>query len=660
MNSEEQKVYHSKLPELIEVFQSLANFNNLEDLLEFTIHSVTRLVEAERTSLFLVDEAHQELYSQIAEGTESEIRFPVGAGIAGTVAQNKVTIHIPDAYSDSRFNPAFDQKTGFRTRNILCMPMQNIEGRVIGVIQVLNKIEGGFKESDELLLSTFSSHAAVCIESTLLFSKMEELVAQRTEELSSALKSNRMILSNIRDGLFICNRKGVIQEGYSDSCETLLGEEGLAGKTFFTLSLSPINEVEADAFIQLESWLEFGFDNPDMDQWEELATLHLKKGSRILEFHFQRIQEDSEVLACMVLASDITQKLELEAEIARSQKEAQNATAAVSAMIQAGRKGFQKALHQLEEGSLSLQNGLMAMGPETVPEMFRTAHTLKGLCLSLNLDYLGETLHILEDDLALMRATQTTDSADFEIHLEQFLGQFSRMKKQFEIIFGSRNEEETIQIPRLKWLEILQNTPPSIREDLLHLDPDSIYHLSSRLKAETSRLATKLGKQVQYSEDLGALLFPSAIAEKLLGNLLHLLRNGLDHGLEDPEERIASGKAPQGTLALLLTQTETEIRIRLRDDGRGICPQKILAKIQSKGLSNPASSLSSQEILEYLFHPGFSTKEEITDVSGRGVGLDSVRVSMQELGGDIRLESVPGEGSTFELILPTEHTILKS
>ncbi len=156
MNPELDSSYIKRLPALISVFQSLANFNNLDDLLKFVIGSVTDLIEADRTTLFLVDHYTQELYSSIAQGIgKSEIRFPIGTGIAGTVAKEKSSILIPDAYLDARFNQSFDQKSGYRTRNILCMPMQNIEGKVIGVIQVLNKLQGDFLPSDQLLLRSF-------------------------------------------------------------------------------------------------------------------------------------------------------------------------------------------------------------------------------------------------------------------------------------------------------------------------------------------------------------------------------------------------------------------------------------------------------------------------------------------------------------------------
>ena len=106
-----------------------------------------------------MDHDTQELYSNIAEGMGGkEIRFPVGKGIAGAVARTRETILIPDAYSDKRFNPEVDRKTGYYTKNILCMAMCNIDNKVIGVIQVLNKKEGDFTEQDVSLLTGFCTH----------------------------------------------------------------------------------------------------------------------------------------------------------------------------------------------------------------------------------------------------------------------------------------------------------------------------------------------------------------------------------------------------------------------------------------------------------------------------------------------------------------------
>jgi adenylate cyclase len=119
----------------------------------------------ERGTLFFVDEAKREIWARIpAEGDVTEIRLPMGKGIAGTVAETGETVIVPDASSDPRFDPSTDRRSGFRTRSILCVPIRNRQGRIVGVLQLLNKIEGGFGEADLEFLELVSDHAAIGME----------------------------------------------------------------------------------------------------------------------------------------------------------------------------------------------------------------------------------------------------------------------------------------------------------------------------------------------------------------------------------------------------------------------------------------------------------------------------------------------------------------
>jgi HD-GYP domain-containing protein (c-di-GMP phosphodiesterase class II) len=147
---------------------------DLDTLLALVMKRVTTVLEAERSSLFLVDHDTNELWSRIAQESEiSEIRFPVGKGIAGFVAQSRQVVNIPDAYADQRFNKEIDKKTGFKTRNILCAALVGRNDTVIGVIQVLNKAGGTFSLEDEDLIVAFGAHAGMAIENANLYRERE-------------------------------------------------------------------------------------------------------------------------------------------------------------------------------------------------------------------------------------------------------------------------------------------------------------------------------------------------------------------------------------------------------------------------------------------------------------------------------------------------------
>jgi HD-GYP domain-containing protein (c-di-GMP phosphodiesterase class II) len=166
-----------KLGGILEVAKALVAERDLDRLLILIVEAAARVVEADRCSLFLVDRERGELWSKVAQGvTMKEIRFPMGKGIAGSVAATNTAINIPDAYKDERFNPSFDKQTGYRTRSILCVPMRSLEGEVVGVLQALNKVSGEpFGAEDEELLSALGGQAAAAVNNALLHQDIEQL-----------------------------------------------------------------------------------------------------------------------------------------------------------------------------------------------------------------------------------------------------------------------------------------------------------------------------------------------------------------------------------------------------------------------------------------------------------------------------------------------------
>ena len=168
-----------KLALVQEVGRALSRTGDLDALLELIMSKITELMEADRSTLFVVTEDGRQLWSKVSQGSERvEIRLAVGEGIAGWVAQTRELVNIPDAYADRRFQPAVDQKSGYRTRSILSAPMLGALGSLVGVVQVLNKKDGPFTHGDEELLVALANQAAIAIENARLY---HSLVAQNLE-----------------------------------------------------------------------------------------------------------------------------------------------------------------------------------------------------------------------------------------------------------------------------------------------------------------------------------------------------------------------------------------------------------------------------------------------------------------------------------------------
>ncbi|MBV9767166.1 MAG: chemotaxis protein CheA [Acidobacteriaceae bacterium] len=183
-----------------------------------------------------------------------------------------------------------------------------------------------------------------------------------------------------------------------------------------------------------------------------------------------------------------------------------------------------------------------------------------------------------------------------------------------------------------------------------------VFQRSSRLIRDLSR---RHGKQVELEITGEETEVDKTIAEELTDPLLHMVRNACDHGIETPEERIAAGKSPTARIKLAAYHQGGQIVIEIADDGRGLAREKILAKAVQKGLIEPNAHLSEQEIFNLIFEPGFSTAAQITDLSGRGVGMDVVRRNIQKLRGRIDIQSKVGQGTTFFLRLPLTLAIIE-
>ncbi len=167
-------------------------------------------------------------------------------------------------------------------------------------------------------------------------------------------------------------------------------------------------------------------------------------------------------------------------------------------------------------------------------------------------------------------------------------------------------------------------------------------------------LALATGKQVSLSLQGEAVELDRKVLEAIADPLLHLVRNAVDHGLEAPDERQAAGKTPQGHLTVRAEAASSEVRVVVADDGRGIDPQRVREQAARLGIisAESAARLPDHEALELIFAPGFSTASVITDISGRGVGMDVVRQNLAELGGRVEVDSRPGAGTSVTLVLP--------
>jgi two-component system chemotaxis sensor kinase CheA len=198
----------------------------------------------------------------------------------------------------------------------------------------------------------------------------------------------------------------------------------------------------------------------------------------------------------------------------------------------------------------------------------------------------------------------------------------------------------------------LERSVRELQESVMRVRMVPISFVFSRFPRMVRDLSQRLGKSVELKMTGGETELDKTVLEKIGDPLVHLVRNGIDHGIEKPEVRLAKGKPETGTLHLHAYHRGGNITVEVSEDGAGLKREKILEKAKSKGLIPQDAELTDSQVNELIFLPGFSTADQATDVSGRGVGMDVVRRNIEELGGTVEIRSEEGKGSRFIINLP--------
>ncbi len=299
--------------QLLEVTNAISRELHLTPLLQKIMETVTAILSADRSTLFMYDEKTRELWSHVAQGVGvKEIRFPAHLGIAGSVFTSGQTINIPDAYADARFNKEVDKRTGYKTDTILCMPVVNKQGQTIGVTQVLNKKGGPFSGTDEKRLAAFTSQAAIAIENAKLF-----------EDVINVKNYNESILQSMTNGVITLDGSGLIVKANEAALRLFRAEKSpelVVGRStaefFFGKNLwvvESINKVvtsrQQDLALDQELWLRQDGETAVDERRREVANVNLS----VVPLSNQK----GEHVGCMLLLEDLTQEKRLRSTMAR-------------------------------------------------------------------------------------------------------------------------------------------------------------------------------------------------------------------------------------------------------------------------------------------------------------------------------------------------------
>jgi len=237
--------------------------------------------------------------------------------------------------------------------------------------------------------------------------------------------------------------------------------------------------------------------------------------------------------------------------------------------------------------------------------------------------------------------------------LVNLIGELVTVQARLSQIAGNRNDPEILAVA-----EEVERLTGNLRDEVLDIRMLPIGLTFGKFKRLVRDLSDEVGKEIRLVTDGGATELDKTVIDRLQDPLVHLIRNSIDHGIETPDVRIGRNKPSFGTVFLSASHSGATVRIEIRDDGSGLDTERIRAKAIERGLIDSETQFSEKDIHNLIFLPGFSTASEVTNLSGRGVGLDVLRQSIEELRGSIEVASALGEGTAFILKLPLTLAII--
>lgn len=520
-------------------------------------------------------------------------------------------------------------------------------------------------------------------------SHLDGLVAERSANL-------RRIMNTVPVGLLSLDEQLRVNPEYSLACETILKVENLRGRHF--ADLIGLTKNRSDERAKLEEFLDLFLQQilpeEDMAPLNPVAELQLPEndggkdgGEKSRESDRRRrdrvrlgtwIRTNFHLIDrgpakpphLLVTIQDITRAKEMAAEIVKADRENMQLKA-IAEDPDLFCDFLSEAKRIVSSVAARLEGLNQAQDPRpSVNEMFRGVHTIKGTGASLGLDGVSRMAAGLEEEFSRLReasaidpqtmATAKTALEELQQGIEEvatrtgkLLGQSIGEEDDAVLRISARTLEARME--KIKLLDIPENARREILDGLMELRLVKARKGLGRALRIVPGLIEKLDRQILFELEGEETPLDVDIARKLNTPLVHLLRNALDHGIEPAEEREAKGKPVEGTLRLVIRQDGSAIELLIEDDGRGLDPLRLREKAVTKGLltQSEAQELDDAASRELIFLPGFSTAEAVSDVSGRGVGMDAVLATVRDdLGGTVTIRSEPGSGTSFIIRFP--------
>jgi len=464
---------------------------------------------------------------------------------------------------------------------------------------------------------------------------LERLVAERTAELQQSNEAMQLVLSNVEQGLAIINPSGRLGWARSRAFDDWFGVGD--GNDHLAQRLA-----QGDA--SLSAWLAHGWEQV-ADGWfpTEVALDQLPRRLHVNQRHYQlryKAMLDGERLeGVLLVVSDVTAEME---QLKRDAE--QRELISTFEHLMRDRGGTVEFFQECD----GLVTHILQGDKRDRHSILRALHTLKGNAGTFGVASVAEVAHRLETELA--SGAGLPDASELSALAQAWRAFSERMGR----LLGTSTEPVIeVAVSELEALmKAAQSGAPAqeLGRMLARLELERAPVRLRRIGDQARSLAQRLGKGslVVEVEAQGDVRFERQRWSSFWAAFIHPIRNALDHGIESAEERVAAGKPPHGKLTIAVRGDAQSITVELSDDGRGIDFERVRAKAQAQGLPHATEA----QLIEALFSEGFSTSEQTTELSGRGMGMSALKEAARSMGGVVTLQSKPGRGTTLRVRFP--------
>lgn len=448
-------------------------------------------------------------------------------------------------------------------------------------------------------------------------SKAYEKLEEQELVIERAFRLNQTYLDNIQEGLLLIDSENKILGQYSAFITGLFETEELEGRDFVDF-VYPDPEGQAEDREELSGFLEivFGSTHASDEMIHDVNPLHHKtlhvgaEKEIVIDAHFIRIVESDEVRNLMVIFQDRTQEVAMQKKLEYEATRHDSELETISAILKNGPSAFQEFLADATDTIEQLKNGINKLEQEEFrTAIFKRVHTLKGEAKYYELHFMARLANTLEDYLS--ESTTQDDVVDG-------VDVYATTERIEECISDFQDLSLKIQ----NFAEVSSDGKDTGSKSLLQSVEEMV-----------KNLAAELGKEVNVAVNMECEDIP--FLRKLQKPIIHIARNAIDHGIEDPMERLSAGKNPQGIIRIELKRDNGSYKIIVADDGAGIDFDEIKRKAIERGHLPQDKPVQTKDLLNLIFSPHFSSRDTNTEISGRGLGLDIVRDAVKELGGKI-------------------------